>query len=97
MMWYWGGGVHWWGWLLGFFAMIAFWGLVVWGIWYAVTGHTRRYEQPEQPVDVKRVLDERLARGAIGAEEYRRLLDLIRGGPTSDADRRPPVETPGPR
>lgn len=100
MMWYWGGGVHWWGWLLGFVAMVAFWGLVIWGIWYFVTGITRRphqpYEPPQQgPDDAKRILDERLARGEIDTEEYRRLLALIRGEPTSRSDRRPPVGAGG--
>ena len=42
MMWYWGGGVHWWGWLLGALAMVAFWGVLIWAVWYFVTAVTRR-------------------------------------------------------
>ena len=86
MMWYWGGGVHWWEWLVGAIGMIAFWALVIWGIWYAVTGITRRDrygerhdglgERRDEP---RRILDERLARGEIDADEYRHLRDLLAG------------------
>ena len=93
MMWYWGGGVHWWGWLLGFVAMVAFWSLVVWAIWYFVTGLTRRSpeEPPQAPGDAKRILDERLARGEIDTEEYQRLLSVIRGDRAPSGGGRPPV------
>lgn len=88
MMWYWGGGVHWWGWLLGALAMVAFWGVLIWAVWYFVTAVTRRPEGGRLPgdrlegdrpgtADPKRILDERLARGDIDAEEYRRLRDLL--------------------
>lgn len=85
MMWYWGGGVHWWAWMLGFLGMVAFWGLVIWGLWYLVSGAPRSAarHQPTPP-PAKQVLDERLARGEIGEDEYRRLRDLITG-----ADQRP--------
>lgn len=85
-MWYWGGGVHWWGWLLGGVAMLAFWGLIVWAIWYFVTSVTRRDDRGdrrplggsgEPPADPLRILDERLARGEIDAEEYTNLRKLI--------------------
>lgn len=79
MMWYWGGGVHWWGWLLGALGMVAFWGLVIWVIWFFVTGVTRRPEHGQRSVDAKGILDERLARGEIDTEEYRRLRDLMAG------------------
>lgn len=80
MMWYWGGGVHWWGWLLGVLAMVLFWGLVIWAIWYLVTTVTTRRSEPGPgSSDPKRILDERLARGEIDAEEYRRLRDVMTG------------------
>ncbi len=86
MMWFWGGGVHWWGWLLGTIAMVAFWGLVIWAIWYFVTAVARRPEdRPHGSSDPKAILDERLARGEIDAEEYRDLRDLLRGGDSSPA------------
>ena len=98
MMWYWGSGVHWWGWLLGLVGMVAFWGLIIWGVWYFVTGLSRRpYEQPRQePGDAKRILDERLARGEIDTDEYRGLLAVIRGEKVP-GDGRPPVGTAGQR
>jgi putative membrane protein len=79
MMWYWGSGVHWWGWLFGTVGMLAFWGVIIWGVWYLVTGPSRRPDHPQAPGDVKRILDERLARGEISPEEYGHLLSLIRG------------------
>lgn len=77
MMWYWGGGLHWWGWLLGFIGMVVFWGLVIWAIWYVVLALTRRPHSDQRPSDAKRILDERLARGEIDADEYRHLRQLI--------------------
>ena len=79
MMWYWGGGMPWWGWLLGGVGMVIFWGLVVWGIWYSVMSVTRQSDHCRQPRDAKAILDERLARGEIDAAEYRRLREVIRG------------------
>lgn len=93
MMWYWGGGVHWWGWLLGAFGMIAFWGLVVWAIWYFLTTGTRRPERGGRPGDARAILDERLARGEINTEEYRRLRDLMAGDDAGDAGGQAPVGT----
>lgn len=78
MMWYWGGGVHWWEWLVGAIGMLAFWGFVIWAIWYAVTYLGRR-EHTEHRDEPRRILDERLARGEIDADEYRRLRDLLTG------------------
>lgn len=104
MMWYWGGGVHWWGWLLASIGMVIFWGLIVWAIWFFVTRVGRQpygsrypneprqpYEMHRGPTDAKGILDERLARGEIDAEEYRRLLAVIRGERTSGGEGRPPV------
>lgn len=80
MMWYWGGGVHWWGWLVGFFGMAVFWGVVIWGIWYLFAGLSRGSQhQPPAGPPAKQILDERLVRGEISPEEYRRLRDMITG------------------
>ncbi|MHB1774393.1 MAG: SHOCT domain-containing protein [Acidimicrobiales bacterium] len=79
MMWYWGGGVHWWGWLLGVLGMVVFWGVVVWVMWYLVTAVLQRPDAGGPRDDPRRILDERLARGEIDAEEYRRVRDLIAG------------------
>lgn len=84
MMWYWSGGIHWWGPLLGSIGMVAFWGLIIWGVWYLVTSSARRpADHTQGPGDAKRILDERLARGEIDTDEYRRLLSVIRGDNTA--------------
>lgn len=101
MMWYWGGGMQWWGWLLGALGMVVFWGLLIWAIWYLVEAVVRRPgadRRPSDRSDPKRILDERLARGEIDADEYRRIRDLLSGGqhraatddrePAGTADRR---------
>ena len=93
MMWYWGGGVQWWGWLLGALGMVAFWGLVIWAIWYFVTSVVRRPGSERLSGDPKRILDERLARGEIDAEEYRRLRDLMTGLPDQPSSDKEPAGT----
>ncbi len=56
---------------------MVFWGLLVWGIYALITNSTRPPGRKEDGADVRRILDERLARGEIDAEEYRRLRDVI--------------------
>ena len=98
MMWYWSGGMHWWGWLLGTIGMIAFWGLIIWAVWYFVTGANRRPDPDRtSPGDAKRILDERLARGEIDTDEYRRLLAVIRGDSVGAGNGQSPVGTGGQR
>ncbi|MDA8268578.1 MAG: SHOCT domain-containing protein [Actinomycetota bacterium] len=94
MMWYWGGGVHWWGWLLGALGMVAFWGLVVWAIWYLVTALARP-QHGQRAGDAKMILDERLARGEIDVAEYQRLRDLLAGNDVGSTGPQPPVGTGG--
>jgi putative membrane protein len=77
MMWYDGGGMQWWSWLLGAFMMVAFWGLIIWGIWHLVTGSTRNDTRPAASAGAKEILDLRLARGEIDAGEYDRLRMLM--------------------
>ncbi len=79
MMWYWGNGVQWWGWLLGLLGMLVFWALVIWAIWFLVTSSSRRqhFTPTQPPSDARRILDERLARGEIDPDEYQHLRDLI--------------------
>ena len=84
MMFWYGGGWAWWQAGLMWLAMIAFWALLIWAVYALVAGITRRSGEPEsggrQPGDARRILDERLARGEIDAEEYRRLRDILDGG-----------------
>jgi len=84
MMFWYDGGWAWWQAGLMWIAMIAFWGLLIWGIYALVTGATRRGDNADhggrQPGDARRILDERLARGEIDTEEYRRLREVLDGG-----------------
>jgi len=74
MFWY---GGHWAFWQAGLMwvGMIAFWALLIWGIYVLIHGTTRNSK--DHGGEARRILDERLARGEIGAEEYRRLRDMI--------------------
>lgn len=87
MFWYdaHGGGWAWWQAGLMWLAMIVFWVLLIWAIYALVTGIIRRSRGPErgeqqQADGARRILDERLARGEIDAEEYRRLREILDGG-----------------
>jgi putative membrane protein len=97
MMWYWGNGGHWWGMLIGLAVMIAFWGVIVWAIWYFATSVLRQPEQRTPPDDAKRILDERLARGEIDPEEYARLREVMRNDGAGVANSRSAVGTGGQR
>lgn len=72
MMWGYGNGMGWGGWLLMSLIMVAFWALVIFGIVALFRGtrdpgtRDRRMERGPQ-----QILDERFARGEIDAEEYR--------------------------
>jgi putative membrane protein len=78
MLWY-GDHWSWWGGALGLVLMLAFWGLVAWGI-YAVARGTRVQERPVSRPDALSILDERLARGEIDQDRYRETRELIRTG-----------------
>jgi putative membrane protein len=65
--------------------MIAFWGLLIWAVYALVTTATRRPgpgTRSEEPrgSDARQILDERLARGEIDTDEYRRLRDVLASG-----------------
>lgn len=76
MMYWYGFG---WPWAVGMWGgMVLFWGLIALAI-YAVV---RLATHPAGAGDghARRVLDERLARGEIDVDEYRRLRDLMSSG-----------------
>lgn len=87
MMFWYGSGWPWWGGTLMWVAMIAFWALLIWAVYALVTGITRRSGEPDrggqdqQPGSARRILDERLARGEIDADEYGRLREILDGPP----------------
>ena len=62
--------------------IIAFLGLLIWAVYALVVSATRKpgRDRDPQPGSALGILDERLARGEIDAEEYRRLRDLIGSG-----------------
>ena len=80
----WNSGWAWWQAGLMWLAVIAFVALLIWLVYALVTGAIGRARQPEHGQeqrgdDTRRILDERLARGEIDIEEYRRLRDVIAG------------------
>jgi putative membrane protein len=82
MMFWYGGGWPFWEVALMWVGMIAFWGLLIWAVYALVVTATRKPDRGRdpQPGSAAAILDERLARGEIDAEEYRRLRDLIGSG-----------------
>jgi putative membrane protein len=84
MMFWFGGGWAWWQAGLMWLAMIAFWALLIWASYALVTGIARRPGEPGyrsgQDGGARPILDERLARGEVDAEEYQRLRHLLDGG-----------------
>ena len=84
MMFWYGGGWAWWQAGLMWLAMIAFWALLIWAVYALLTGITRRPgeagNRSGQDGGARLILDERLARGELDAEEYQRLRDVLEGG-----------------
>ena len=90
MMFWYGGHIVLWEAALMWVAMIAFWGLIVWAI-YAFVSSSGRPVNDVRDNEARRTLDQRLARGDIDVDEYRRLLDVIVDGgstPVATGDRR---------
>jgi putative membrane protein len=87
MMW-WNDGMGyamgWGGWVLMTVVMVAFWGLVIVGIVALFRTVTATGQRPgrEETDDrtAREILDERFARGDIGADEYRSRTAQLRSG-----------------
>ena len=79
MFWY---GGHWAFWEVGlmWIGMLAFSGLLIWAVYALVMNATRTPPRDDDGGEARRILDQRLARGEIDSEEYRRLRDLIGSG-----------------
>jgi putative membrane protein len=78
------GGGHWGMWIAMIVAMLVFWGALVWIIVILLRqrgSHSdpRLLPPPASGPDPLQILDERLARGKIDEEEYKRLRDLLKG------------------
>jgi putative membrane protein len=85
MMFWNGAGWVWWQAGLMWAGMIAFWGLLIWLVYALFTGANRRAghpgnDQEHRGSDALRILDQRLARGEIDTEEYRRLREVLGDG-----------------
>lgn len=63
-----------WFWPLAVVLQVAFWALVIW----LVVRFARPWLRSRQPKGPERILAERFADGAIGDEEYRQRLQVIR-------------------
>ncbi len=79
-----GDGVGWASWLLIGLMMLVILVAIVWGIfliWRMTAGDAPAKDAPEPvPPTPEAILQERLARGEIDPEEYRRRLDALRPG-----------------
>jgi putative membrane protein len=90
VMMFWNGGWPFWEVALMWVGMIAFWGLLIWAAYALIISAARR-PGPQTPggkhrgaehrsEDARHILDERLARGEIDTDEYRRLRDELASG-----------------
>lgn len=76
MYWY-GGGWPLWGVVLTWVIMIGILAMIGWGVWtLASRSNPQRPGSPE-PDGARQILEQRLVRGEIDADEYRRLRDLL--------------------
>jgi putative membrane protein len=82
MMFGYGSGWPAWGIALIWIGMLAFLVFLIWAAYALITSTSRRpgRDLDQQLGSADRILDERLARSEIDAEEYRRLRDLISSG-----------------
>jgi putative membrane protein len=73
-------GGYWWAWLLGLVVLALIVVLVVW-IVTRITSTNRPEQSPPEPPrrGAEEILAERLARGDIDEDEYRRRRDALRG------------------
>ncbi len=70
-------GWSWWGWLAMSLGMVAFWGLIIWGI-VALFRSWGGTPTPPEPHDPEQILAERFAAGEIDEDEYQRRLETLR-------------------
>ena len=78
------GGAFWLGVLMWAF-VIVFWGLLIWVIYTLITRFARKPGDGQAGDGARRILDERLARGELGTDEYRHLRDAMADDGRSEA------------
>ncbi|MBX9427020.1 SHOCT domain-containing protein [Streptomyces lateritius] len=81
MMFWYGDGMNGWGWFAMSAGMVLFWGLLITGAVMLFRALDRARERPRgfgPATSAEQVLGERLARGEIDEEEYRRRLAALR-------------------
>jgi putative membrane protein len=67
-------GWAWWQVFMMWIGMIAFWGVIIWAF---VISTARHPGDDRHDRSARQILDERLARGELDTEEYRRLNDAL--------------------
>ncbi|MFF7444038.1 SHOCT domain-containing protein [Streptomyces sp. NPDC008122] len=81
MMFWYGNGLNGWGWFAMSAGMVLFWGLLITVAVMAFRALDRAAERPSASrpaAPAEQILSERLARGEIDEEEYRRRLTALR-------------------
>jgi putative membrane protein len=81
MMYGWNDGGEWWTWLVMNVGFIVFWAIVIFGMFALIrnVGRGHLLAPPTLPSsDAEAILRERLARGEIDEDEYRKNLTLLR-------------------
>jgi putative membrane protein len=67
-----------WGWWLPLsVGMVAFWGVVIYGVVWLLRGGSRQRPERPPPEHPREILELRLVRGEISVEEYERLTATI--------------------
>lgn len=84
-MWWSQGDVGWGAWVLMSFGMFVFWAFVIWLFLDVVRTSATMRSQDRTPEEI---LAERLARGDIDGDEYRRHLETLRAPQTVGAGRK---------
>ncbi|MGW4163264.1 SHOCT domain-containing protein [Streptomyces sp. NPDC004788] len=82
MMFWYGNGMNGWGWFAMAAGMVLFWGLLITVVVMIFRSLDRAADRPARrvPAVPEQILAERLARGEIDEEEYRRRLSALRSG-----------------
>lgn len=93
VMWYMGGAVHWWGWLVATFVTLLFWGAIAAAVLFLVrsaTTSSRTRVMPHGPDDSpERIVARRFAAGEIDEDEFAGGSTPCVARPPQRAERRP--------